>query len=104
MKFDIHFEFFEVNFFLRVSETFGKNRFPRIPLDALRFVGKEIEWSGSGDNEVGREKGTDVVRVKVNPKYYRPTEVEQLMGDSTKAREEEDLIQLEFFSIILELQ
>merc|ERR1712165_291967 len=53
---------------------------------SFRFVGKEIEWSGSGDNEVGREKGTDVVRVKVNPKYYRPTEVEQLLGDATKAR------------------
>jgi len=53
---------------------------------SFRFVGKEIEWSGSGDKEIGREKGTDIVRVKVNPKYYRPTEVEQLMGDATKAK------------------
>lgn len=53
---------------------------------AFRFVGKEIEWSGSGEKEVGKEKGTDTVRVKVNPKYYRPTEVEELMGDASKAK------------------
>lgn len=50
-------------------------------------VGKEIVWEGSGDNEIGREKGTGTIRVKVNPKYYRPTEVEQLMGDPTKAKQ-----------------
>ena len=36
---------------------------------------------------MGREKGTGVVRVRVNPKFYRPTEVEQLMGDPRKANE-----------------
>ena len=46
----------------------------------------EIKWEGSGDNEVGREKSTGVVRVRVNPKFYRPTEVEQLLGDPTKAK------------------
>ena len=40
----------------------------------------------TGDNEIGKEKGTDIIRVKVNPKYYRPTEVEQLQGDPTKAK------------------
>merc|ERR1712214_156198 len=54
---------------------------------AFKYIGKEIEWSGSGDQEVGREKGTDVVRVRVNPKFYRPTEVEQLLGDPRKANE-----------------
>ena len=53
---------------------------------SFAFIGKEIAWEGSGDNEIGKEKGTDIVRIKVNPKYYRPTEVEQLMGDSTKAK------------------
>ena len=37
-----------------------------------------------GDNEIGKEKGTDIIRVKVNPKFYRPTEVEQLLGDPSK--------------------
>ena len=32
-------------------------------------------WEGSGVNEVGKDKATGVVRVKINPKYYRPTEV-----------------------------
>ena len=53
---------------------------------AFRFIGMEIKWEGSGDNEVGREKSTGVVRVRVNPKFYRPTEVEQLLGDPTKAK------------------
>ena len=44
-------------------------------------------WEGSGDKELGREKGTEVIRVKVNPKFYRPTEVEQLLGDPRKANE-----------------
>ena len=44
-------------------------------------------WEGSGDKELGREKGTEVVRVRVNPKFYRPTEVEQLLGDPRKANE-----------------
>ena len=44
-------------------------------------------WEGAGDKELGREKGTEVVRVKVNPKFYRPTEVEQLLGDPRKANE-----------------
>lgn len=35
--------------------------------------------------EVGREEGSGIVRVKVNPKFYRPTEVDLLIGDPTKA-------------------
>ena len=54
---------------------------------AFKHIGREIEWEGHGDCEVGKEKGTNVIRVKVNPKYYRPTEVEQLLGDPTKAKE-----------------
>ena len=51
-----------------------------------RYIGQEIEWEGKGDSEIGKEKATGKIRVKVNPKYYRPTEVEELLGDSTKAR------------------
>jgi len=53
---------------------------------AFAFIGQELVWEGSGDHEVGKQKGTDIIRVKVNPKYYRPTEVEQLLGDATKAK------------------
>ncbi|KFM78158.1 GDP-mannose 4,6 dehydratase, partial [Stegodyphus mimosarum] len=54
---------------------------------AFKHVGKEIIWEGSGLNEVGKEKETGAVRVRVNPRYFRPSEVEFLLGDSSKARE-----------------
>lgn len=54
--------------------------------ESFRFIGKQIEWRGAGVDEVGVEKGTEVVRVKVNPKYFRPTEVDLLLGDASKAK------------------
>lgn len=54
---------------------------------AFKHIGKEIIWEGSGVDEVGKEKDTGTVRVKVNPKHYRPTEVEFLLGDATKAKQ-----------------
>lgn len=51
----------------------------------FNYVGKSIKWEGTGVNEVGKEVGTDTVRVKVNPKYFRPTEVDILKGDANKA-------------------
>jgi len=53
---------------------------------AFKFIGMEIVWEGKGDTEIGKEKATGVIRLKVNPKFYRPTEVEQLLGDPTKAK------------------
>jgi hypothetical protein len=49
-------------------------------------IGKTIEWRGSGTDEVGVEKSTGIVRVKVSEKYYRPAEVEFLLGDPAKAK------------------
>ncbi len=54
---------------------------------SFREVGIELEWNGSEENEVGVEKGTGRELVAVDPQYYRPTEVETLLGDPTKARE-----------------
>jgi len=45
-----------------------------------------LEWSGEGATEQGRIRGKGEVVVAVDPRYYRPTEVEQLLGDATKAR------------------
>lgn len=53
---------------------------------AFREAGIELEWQGKGLQEKGVEKGTGRVLVEVDSKYFRPTEVEQLMGDPTKAR------------------
>lgn len=52
---------------------------------SFRHVGKEIVWEGEGLEEVGKEKDTGVVRIRVNPKYFRPTDVRLLLGDATKA-------------------
>jgi GDPmannose 4,6-dehydratase len=58
-----------------------------IELSALELGWGGIEWSGEGVNEIGRRKGTQEVVVRVDPRYFRPAEVETLLGDPTKARE-----------------
>jgi len=47
----------------------------------------DLEWRGEGENEVGFCKNRNKVIIKINPKYYRPAEVELLLGDYTKAKE-----------------
>jgi GDPmannose 4,6-dehydratase len=54
---------------------------------AFSCIGVEIEWKGSGVDEVGTDKKTGIARVRIDPKYFRPTEVELLIGDPTKAKE-----------------
>ena len=53
---------------------------------AFRHVGIDLEWKGEGVDEKGFDKATGRVIVEVDPKYFRPCEVEQLLGDPTKAR------------------
>jgi hypothetical protein len=48
--------------------------------------GFNIEWQGEGLNEVGIDKNTSKILIKINPKYFRPSEVDELLGDSTKAK------------------
>lgn len=54
---------------------------------ASSFIGIDIEWSGSGVDEIGIDRTTGKCIVKVEPGYFRPTEVETLLGDAKKARE-----------------
>ncbi|KAG5866039.1 hypothetical protein JTB14_016830 [Gonioctena quinquepunctata] len=54
---------------------------------AFGYVGKVIIWEGTGTDEVGKEKVTGIIRVKINPKYFRPTEVDLLLGDASKAKD-----------------
>lgn len=54
--------------------------------NAARHFSYDIEWEGEVENEVGRDKKTGAVLVKVNPEFYRPTDVHYLEGDATKAR------------------
>ena len=54
---------------------------------AFAVVGRTIAWKGEGVEEQGLDTKTGQVLVKIDPVYFRPTEVDQLLGDPTKARE-----------------
>ena len=51
---------------------------------SARALNMEIKWKGEGVNEVGLLEGREII--KVDPRYFRPTEVETLLGDASKAR------------------
>jgi GDPmannose 4,6-dehydratase len=53
---------------------------------AFACVGRELEWRGSGLEEKGMEMGSGRILVEIDPRYFRPTEVDILLGDPTKAR------------------
>ena len=52
----------------------------------FKYVNIDIRWEGEAENEVGINTATNEVVVKVDPRYYRPTEVDLLIGDATKAK------------------
>ena len=54
---------------------------------AFAQIGRKLEWRGAGVEEVGRDSESGDVLVKVDPRYFRPTEVDSLLGDARKARE-----------------
>ncbi|HET6279088.1 MAG TPA: GDP-mannose 4,6-dehydratase, partial [Candidatus Polarisedimenticolia bacterium] len=54
---------------------------------AFAEIGMSIDWRGSGRNEIGVEKGSGRTIVQIDPRYFRPTEVDRLVGDASKARE-----------------
>ena len=55
---------------------------------AFTHAGIDIEWRGEGVGEKGFNAATGEVIVEVDPKYFRPTEVDQLIGDPSKAKTE----------------
>jgi GDPmannose 4,6-dehydratase len=54
---------------------------------AFREVGIGVRWEGTGVDEKGYDAGTGALLVEVDPRYFRPTEVETLLGDSSKAKD-----------------
>ncbi|MEM7634708.1 MAG: GDP-mannose 4,6-dehydratase [Pseudomonadota bacterium] len=54
---------------------------------AFKEVGIDMEWSGEGVEETGTDKASGRLLVRVDPRYFRPTEVELLIGDPSKAKE-----------------
>lgn len=55
--------------------------------EASPYFGMNIIWEGEGNDEVGIDKNTGKVVINVDPKYFRPAEVETLLGDATKAKQ-----------------
>jgi len=54
---------------------------------AFAHIGRRIVWDGAGVDEVGSDAASGAELVRIDPRYFRPTEVEQLLGDPSKARE-----------------
>ena len=72
------------DYVISTGETHPVREFVQL---AFKAADMEVEWHGSDDEEYATLKGTDKVVVKVNPKYYRPAEVELLIGDCSKAEQ-----------------
>ena len=53
---------------------------------AFAEIDVNLEWTGQGVNEKGSDAQTGIIRVEVDPRYFRPTEVDTLLGDSSKAK------------------
>ena len=56
--------------------------------EAFKYIGVKIIWKGKGLKEIGVNKKTGKTHIKVDPVYFRPTDVDELRGDSSKARRE----------------
>lgn len=73
------------DYVLATNETHTVREFVEL---AFAEVGIEIEWKGTGVDEKGYDKATGRLLVDVNPRYFRPAEVELLWGDASKAEKE----------------
>lgn len=73
------------DYVLSTNETHTVREFVEL---AFKEVGIDLKWQGTGVDEKGIDKKTGKVLVDVNPKYFRPAEVELLWGDCTKAEKE----------------
>jgi GDPmannose 4,6-dehydratase len=55
---------------------------------AFAVVGRKIAWRGQGKDEIGVDEKTGETLIEIDPNYFRPTEVDYLLGDPSKARRE----------------
>lgn len=72
------------DYVVATGETHSVREFVEL---SFKEVGIPIEWRGTGVDEVGFDPSTGKVLVEIDPRYFRPTEVELLLGDPTKAKE-----------------
>ena len=72
------------DFVLATGKTIPVREFVEL---SFKEIGVELEWSGTGVDEKGMNKATGEIIVDVDPEYFRPTEVDLLIGDASKAKE-----------------
>ena len=76
------------DYVIATGKMVSVRRFIEICATKLKWNKKENEqgiiWEGEGNNEIGKRADTNETVVKVDPRYFRPTEVDQLLGDATK--------------------
>jgi len=72
------------NYVIATGETHSVREFIE---QAFQYVGIEIEWEGKNENEVGKNLKTGETLVVVDKKYFRPLDVNFLMGDYSKAKD-----------------
>ncbi len=70
------------DFVLATGETRSVREFVEL---AFKEVGRSIEWRGKGVEEAGIDKASGKTVVRIDPQYFRPTEVDLLIGDASKA-------------------
>ena len=71
------------DFVLATGEQHSVREFVEL---AFAEIGRQLSWQGSGETETGVDAATGDILVEVDPQYFRPTEVDSLLGDPTKAK------------------
>jgi len=71
------------DYILATGETHSVRQFVE---ECAKLVEIDLHWKGNGLKEIGTDKKTGKVMVRIDPKYYRPAEVDILCGDAGKAR------------------
>jgi GDPmannose 4,6-dehydratase len=72
------------DFVLATGETRSVSEFVEL---AFAEVDRAIEWRGTGTEEIGVDSKSRKILVRIDPTYFRPTEVDELIGDASKARQ-----------------
>ena len=73
------------DYVISTGKSFSVKKFVE---EAFKYVDIKIIWKGKGLKEVGVNKSNGKIHVKIDPVYFRPTDVDELRGDSSKAKRE----------------
>ena len=71
------------DYVLATNETHSVREFIEL---SCKHLSIDLEWKGDGVDEIGIDNSSGETIIKINPKFYRPTEVDSLLGDPSKAK------------------